>query len=189
LGEHGLVGKMGGKSAGLMGWPTYEELSHVPLMFRVPGIAPGRTSAFAHPGDVGPTLLETAGVKVPDVMRTSSLKPVLERQTERVRDVAVSSWSLKGWSSYRPSVVRSEEWTLVFWRSGIEPELYHRATDPGETQNVYRSHRSAAKELHRAYLEFLRANDTPIGSYIPRMWLMSWGKQGGQALLTPDKKP
>ena len=125
---------------------------------------------------------------MPKSMTTASLKGVLERRQERVRDVAVSSWSLKGWSAFRPSVVRSEEWTLVFWRTGIEPELYHRPSDPGETQNVYRENRAAARELHRAYLEFLRAGETSIGNYLPRLWLMSWGKQGGQSLLMPDKK-
>lgn len=188
LGERGLVGKMGGKSSSLMGWPTYTELAHVPMMFRVPGVSPGRSSAFVHPGDVGPTLLDAAGITVPKSMTAASLKGVLERRQERVRDVAVSSWSLKDWSAFRPSVVRSEEWSLVFWRSGIEPELYHRPSDPGETQNVYQKHRSAAKELHRAYLEFLRASATPARNYIPRLWLMSWGKQKGQSLLMPDKK-
>jgi arylsulfatase A-like enzyme len=188
LGEHGLVGKMGGKSAGLMGWPTYTELSHVPMMFRVPGAAPGRRTAFVHPGDVGPTLLETSGVPVPPSMRTSSLRGVITGEQERVRDLAVSSWSLRGWSAYRPSVVRSEEWTLVFWRTGIEPELFHRPTDPGETRNVYQSNRAAARELHTGYLEFLRQHETPLGGYLPRLWMMSWGGANRQSLLMPDKK-
>jgi len=183
LGERGLVGKMGRKKSSVKGWPTYCETARVPLIFRVPGLSPGRRNALAHPGDVTPTLLELAGVPVPESMRTASLTRVLRGEEEKVRDTAVSSWSLRGWSAYRPSVIRTDEWAMVHWRTGVEPELYHLPTDPRETTNVYREHRSAAKDLRRAYLNFLRAHETPAGNLVPRNWLVSWGGGNKQSLL------
>jgi len=185
LGERGLLGKMGGKQESLKGWPTYCEVARVPLLFRAPGLKPGRRNGFAHPGDVGPTLLDLTSVKRPDSMTTASLAQVLKGEEERVRDVAVSSWSLRGWSSFRPSVVRTDEWALVFWRSGVEPELYHLPSDPNETNDVYRANRGVAAELHRRYLQFLRENETPRGNYVARKWLVTWGEQSKQSLLLP----
>lgn len=173
LGERGLLGKMDRKSKNLKGWPTYCEIARVPLLFRVPGLPPGRRSAFAHPGDVAPTLLELAGVPIPATMNTTSLAPVLRGEQGRVRDLAVSSWSLRGWSAHRPSVVRTDEWALVFWRSGVTPELYHLPSDPNETCNVFAQHRAAAREVHEKYVEFLRAHATPAGNFWPRRWLIS----------------
>ncbi|MBI3909334.1 MAG: sulfatase [Armatimonadetes bacterium] len=186
LGERGLMGKMGGKKESLKGWPTYCEVSRIPFMLRAPGLAPGRRRAFAHPGDLAPTLLELAGLPVPQTMRAASLVPVLRGQAQQVRDTAVSSWSLRGWSVHRPSVVRTDEWCLVFWRSGVEPELYHLPSDPQETVNVYRKHRAAARDVHRRYIQFLQASGTSWGNYLPRRWLFSLGQSSRRSLFLEE---
>ena len=174
LGDRGLIGKMGnrapGERKGPLGWAPHEELSAIPMMWRVPGLPPGRRTAFAHPGDLSPTLLELSGVPVPSQFRARSLVPVLRGTADQVHDVAVSSWSLRGLSVRRPSVVRSKEWSMVFWRADIEPELYHRPSDPLERRNVYRENRGAARELHGQYLRFLREQDVPLRNLLPRYW-------------------
>ncbi len=176
LGDRGLLGKLGKSEQNVKGWPTYCELSRVPMMWRVPGVKPGRTESFMHPGDVAPTLLDLTGVKRPDRMKARSAVPVLERQETAIRDIAVSSWSLRGVSAHRPSVIRTEEWTLVEWRTGIKPELYHRKSDPLERINVFDSNRAAAAELHRRYIQFLRENDAPTGNVLPRQFQIHWGR-------------
>ena len=82
----------------------------------------------------------------------------------------VSSWSFKRFEAKRPSVTRSHEWSYVFWRGDIEPELYHRPSDPGETRNVYRENRAAAREMHGRYVQFLREQETPAVNLLPRLW-------------------
>ncbi len=64
-GEHGLVGKSARHSGAMRGWPLYRELVEVPMMAAPPGVAPRRVNAFAHPGDLMPTVLELAGVPRP----------------------------------------------------------------------------------------------------------------------------
>ena len=115
-----------------------------------------------------PTLLDLAGVQHPATVRARSLLPVLDGRAREIRPCAVSSWSLKGVSRYRPSVIRNEEWALCFWRSGVAAELYHRPTDPGEERNVIRQEPGAAKRLHREYLKFLEEHSTPAANYWPR---------------------
>jgi len=172
LGERGLIGKMGKKGKDVRGWPTYPEVSAIPFLLRAPGVAPHRSNALVHPGDVTPTLLDLAGVALPATMNTRSLLPLLRGEQATVGEVAVSSWSLGAWSTQRPSVLRTEEWAMVFWRSGIRPELYHRASDPGETQDVAAKHPGVLRELHRKYREFLRSHDAPLKHWLPRSLLL-----------------
>lgn len=174
LGEHNLLGKASRIGGDLRGWPTYVEVSRIPLMMRIPGVKPRRVEALCHPGDVTPTLLDLAGVKTPETMRARSLQRVLQGEEQKVRDIAVSSWSLRPRRATRPSVVRDPEWSLVFWRSGMAPELFHRATDPGETRNVAERHPAEVKRLHAEYLRFLRENGCTPGNYWSRRWLVSW---------------
>lgn len=187
LGEHNLLGKASKIGADLRGWPPYVEVSRIPLMLRVPGVRPGRAETLCHPGDLTPTLLELAGVKKPETMHTRSLAGVLRGERRDVRDVAVSSWSLRPRRATRPSVVRDPEWSMVFWRSGMAPELYHRATDPGETRNVAAQHPAEVRRLHGEYLRFLRENACTPGNYWSRRWLVSWdsGQDWSRATRAP----
>jgi arylsulfatase A-like enzyme len=176
LGERGLVGKAGRRHTALLGWPLYHEVTAVPFMIRLPGVSPGRCGALVHPGDLMPTILDLAGAPRPSRVQAASLLPLLLGDAGRVRDCGVSSWGLKGWSAYRPSTVWTDEWSLVYWRAGIEPELYHLPTDPGQRQNVYREHRGAAREVHRQYVDLLQRLDTPVANYWPRrmLWRVPW---------------
>jgi arylsulfatase A-like enzyme len=173
LGEHGLVGKSGRHSAALRGWPLYAELTAIPMMARIPGIAPRRCDAFVHPGDLMPTILDLAGVSCHARVQAPSLVPLLRGEVPSVREFAVSSWSLRTVSRYRPSTLWTEEWSLLFWRSGIPPELYHLPSDAGQRRNVYTGHRSVARELHREYVSLLRSLETPAVNYWPRRFLFT----------------
>lgn len=186
LGEHGLVGKTGKRTRFLSGWPLYREVAAIPMMIRVPGISPRRCEAFVHPGDLMPTILELAGVPRPDRVQAPSLLPLLRGEVERVRDTAVSSWSLRNWSAHRPSTIWTEEWSLVYWRMGIEPELYHLPTDPDQLRNVYADHRDVARELHGQYVRLLKELGTPPSHYWPRrvLWTKPWGTARAAALYS-----
>jgi arylsulfatase A-like enzyme len=188
LGEHGLVGKSGRHSKALRGWPLYRELVEVPMMAAIPGVAPRRVNAFAQPGDLMPTILELAGVARPPSVQATSLLPLLRGEVGAIKDLAVSSWSLKHMSCYRPSTVRTEEWSLVFWRSGIAPELYHLPTDPGEQHSLFTKHREIARDLHRRYLDLMRELETPAINYWPRLFFITLpGQSAARQELYPAK--
>lgn len=176
LGERGLIGKMGKTlSAGVKGWPLWPELSHIPLLARIPGVRPGRAPGFCHPGDVMPTALELAAVPRPERVRARSLVPQLVDPSVQAREVAISSWSLRDGSRCRPSVLRTREWAFHFWRTGIRPELYHRPSDPGEEVDVLARHPAVARTLHARYVRFLHEHQAPARNYWPRRFLFNGG--------------
>ena len=45
LGEHDLIGKAGKGHQDVDGWPPYREVAQIPMMLRVPGVAPRRISS------------------------------------------------------------------------------------------------------------------------------------------------
>ncbi len=130
----------------------YQELVHVPLVLRVPGLAGRRTSLAAGHLDLVPTLLDWAGLKVPAGLIGRSLLralgpgidvPSLHRviYTEALGATDVFT-ALDGRRSlhYTPS--------LNYW------ELYDLASDPGERRNLYG--REKADDLREGLLDHLR---------------------------------
>ncbi len=70
FGEHGLVGHANG---------VYDELLHVPLILRAPGLVPPgvRIAANATVTDVVPTVLDLLGIAIPPNVQGASLVPLL----------------------------------------------------------------------------------------------------------------
>jgi arylsulfatase A-like enzyme len=58
------------------GGTMFEELLHVPLIFRSPGIRPQRERAAVSVVDVGPTLMRWVGLQVPEGLDGAALGPV-----------------------------------------------------------------------------------------------------------------
>ncbi len=174
LGEQNLIGKAGKARKDVFGWPPYRTIGHLPFFVRAPGLAAGRTDAFVHPGDIAPTVLELSGLPVPDHMTTKSLAPVLEGKQGSIRDLAITSWSYRGWGAHHPSCIRDHEWSMIWWRTGIPPRLHHLPTDPGEERDVYLEHPRVARDLHGRYLETLKEIGCPARNYWPRRFFVSW---------------
>ncbi|HEX3997373.1 MAG TPA: sulfatase-like hydrolase/transferase [Pirellulales bacterium] len=88
LGEHDRVGPCDE--------PLYAELTHVPLIIRLPAGhgASDRTQALVQPADLHPTFLDWCGQAVGDSdspVRGKSLLPIIDRRAESVRDRACTS--------------------------------------------------------------------------------------------------
>lgn len=93
-GEHGLIGKsiVTPSAHGLV--PLYDEVAHIPLMIRVPGLKPSRCDALVQPPDLMPTILDLAGAKIPETVQGRSILPLLEGENPVWRDFAVTSPSI-----------------------------------------------------------------------------------------------
>lgn len=168
LGEHGMIGKAGKGLKDVDGWPPYHEVGQVPMLLRAPGLAPGRVGGFVHPGDVMPTVMELAGLPVPPGVTAASLLPLARGEVARLREVAVTSWSYRGWRPHHPTCIRNGEWSMIWWRSGIRPRLHHLPTDPEETRDVFAEHRDVARQLHGELIAFLKRQVCPPRNYWPR---------------------
>lgn len=160
IGEHNRAGKSNICEEDDRGpWPLYEELTHIPLIIRAPGVKSGqRIRELAQPPDIMPTLLELAGVDGPDGMEGHSLAPLMKgRKVKWPRQHAFCSPALTAGLNDRPkTTVRSKRWALVIGgQEGSRPELYDMRADPQQKRNVFSKNRTAAERMHRALLRFL----------------------------------
>lgn len=130
----------------------YECTIHVPLIvrWRAGGIAGGRRIPHTLQNvDIAPTLLEAAGVKVPEAMEGKSWLALFRGESkEPLWDVLITQEC-----TYQAKwAIRTSEWKFILAR---EPdfhntpmrELYHLPTDPGETRNLYLERFEVAREL------------------------------------------
>ncbi|WP_321470887.1 sulfatase [uncultured Paludibaculum sp.] len=144
LGEHGLAGK----------WFMHEESIRVPLIMQGPGIASGRrVDAMSLNVDLAPTMLDLAGVPIPDEMQGRSLRPWLEGRIPAWRRewFYEHKFRANGWIPPTEGI-RTERWKYTRYpeESPVFEELYDLNVDPLEERNL------AAEADHRSTLETLR---------------------------------
>lgn len=164
FGEHGYVGKhtvIDRKD----GWQLYEEVGHIPLLIRIPGLSPRRCDALCQPVDLLPTICELVGIAAPAGIHGVSFAPALRGKDGGARKIAVNSHTLQvdpDWKIY--STITDGEWTLHYPgqnQHGAKPELYHLPTDPHEQTNRFDEQRNIAERLHAAYIALLEEIGTP----------------------------
>ena len=119
----------------------YEESVRVPLFMRYPKrIAAGsKPKGMVSSLDLAPTVLELAGVTVPDSMQGRSLWPLLEDEQVSWRDTLLYEY----FQEYGPGVptilgVRTERYKYVTYPELPDDigELYDLEKDPGELRNL-----------------------------------------------------
>jgi N-acetylglucosamine-6-sulfatase len=129
-GEHGL----GDKRA------AYEESIRIPLLMRHPAlIKPGTTIAAPVLNiDIAPTLLDLAGVAIPDGTHGRSLVPLLKGETNGWRTSFLSEYFAEAGYPRIPTwqAVRTDRWKYIHYTDfdGMD-ELYDVKEDPHELKN------------------------------------------------------
>lgn len=149
---------------GLMdhGWPghrlLHQEQIRVPLIVRVPGLAPrGAVPELVRTVDIFPTVLDYLGLEVPRPIDGRSLRALLEGQPDEPRRAFADQLNGLDWNAgairSRPLddflyAVVEQEWKLVY--RPVRPrksELFHLASDPGETRDVSEQHPEVVQRL------------------------------------------
>lgn len=153
LGDHGMVQKQ----------TFYDPVVNVPLFFRAPGRVRGGLR-FAEPVEtlsLMPTLLDLAGLPIPDECADLSLAPSLTAGEPPPARAAFSELTQATWgyrSEDRLVMVRRGPWKLSLFYGGPETDplsewadasLYNLSDDPRETGNLIgvAEHRGAIVEL------------------------------------------
>ena len=119
----------------------YEACIRIPLIVRCPwqaGEPGGQRQQMALNIDIAPTLLDIAGVPVPEHMEGRSLLPVLKNSRAPGRD----AWLLEYWKYYPENFptykgVRTQRYKYIEYEKTRKPELFDLATDPRERENLY----------------------------------------------------
>lgn len=141
-------------------WPYFEEVSHVPLMIRAPKGPRGERNPFLAQGiDIFPTMMDLAGLPMPDGIQGASLAPALRGEALPERPVALTTTQL---DNPNERVARSMTsvtdgvWTLHY-RGVDEPfELFNIIEDPAQEANRAASDRAEAERLHAAHVIEMR---------------------------------
>jgi len=164
-GDHGLL---------LKGCRFYESLVHVPLIISLPGrFEEGlRSQALVELTDLAPTLLELAGLPVPDRMQGRSLLPILEGKAspDRHREFVRSEYyrTLAGVQSWG-TMVRTERFKQVLYHGhdGLG-ELFDLENDPDEFDNLWNDPR-LAEERHKLMVMNFDSLATAVDVGAPRI--------------------
>jgi arylsulfatase A-like enzyme len=152
LGERGMADK----------WLMYEESIRVPLIVldpRVPAQRRGRTvDAMVLNIDIAPTILDWAGVPIPQSMQGRSLRPWVEGQN-------IHGWRRDFFYEHHtlpkliPSSegVRTERWSYIRWlaQEPVIEELYDVQADPRQEHNLAGNakYHATLEELRRRWLQ------------------------------------
>lgn len=122
----------------------YEEALRNPLLIRYPGTPAQGTQpdGLVLSIDLAPTILDVAGVAIPETMQGRSIVPLLNAEAEEVRESAYMEYysheNPMPWTvdlDYR--IVRSGDYKYIYWlRFPDEAELYELRADPYEMNNL-----------------------------------------------------
>lgn len=149
LGQHGMWGHGG----------LYDEVTHVPLVLRGPGLPAGdQVDGFAEHADLLPTLMDLADIEaVPafdgDARHTSpggmdghSLVDLIDGDTLREQVVL---------ETHSARAIRTEDWKYIYdFETGVE-ELYHVAADPVERTDRSSERPAKTRELRSELLSWV----------------------------------
>ncbi|MEM9283589.1 MAG: sulfatase [Verrucomicrobiota bacterium] len=130
----------------------WEQTLRIPFIVRAPGVEAG--SICEQPVsliDVYPSLVDLAGLPLPDFLDGISIRPQLE-DPESTRDPAVSMYGEDNFS------IRDRSWRYIRYEDGSE-ELYHHEDDPYEWTNLAENPEHA--EVKKRLAEFIPENPHP----------------------------
>ena len=114
----------------------YEESIHLPLIVRIPGADPGTRTVLTSHVDIAPTVLDCAGVPIPENAQGRSLRPLAHDPAAPLdRDAVFSEYSGNiGWNYFQRCVV-TDRWKYID-NVGVDRELYDHREDPCEMRNL-----------------------------------------------------
>jgi arylsulfatase len=165
LGDHGHSQK----------WTMYDVITRMPMIVWSPGRFVGgrKLDGLCQIMDVGPAILELAGVSVPDSWEAQSLLPALEGKPWLGRNYVFAEHCRDGilQETAYMTMVRTDGWKLVHFFGESFGQLFDLADDPEEMHNLWDDPSSAGKkqELLHALLEWRISSQ-----YRTKDWGRSW---------------
>jgi arylsulfatase A-like enzyme len=119
----------------------YEESIRLPFIVRAPWLVPvpgSRRPQMALNIDIAPTLLDIAGVPLPQDMDGESLVPILTApETPGRESFLLEFWRYFPESTPSYSGVRTEHYKYIEFERGRKPWLFDLQQEPGEQVNLY----------------------------------------------------
>ncbi len=130
LGEHGLFDKRF----------MYEQAMRTPLLIKFPKEIKRKSQSelLAQNLDIAPTLLDVAGISIPDDLQGRSLRAIWQNNDIKWRDAIYYHYYEKGFGATPHYGVRTNRYKLIRFYDVVDSwELYDLKTDPDEMKNLY----------------------------------------------------
>ena len=150
VGEHGWAEKR---------W-MYEESLRMPFVVRWPRVIKSgqRIHKLIQNMDYAPTLLEMAGVDVPDEMQGMSLMPLLKGDAKKAdwrKEIYYHYYHHGAHNVPRHDGVRTQRYKLIHFYTEDKYEMYNLKDDPYEVKNIYDTDKN--KRVQKMLLRKLEA--------------------------------
>lgn len=161
FGEHGLIDKR----------HMYEESMRVPMLAWCPNvISKGHViRQMVQNIDIGPTVLEMAGLETPATMDGQSFLPLLQEKAVQWRDAVFYEYYWEWNFPHTPTVhgIRTDKYKYIHYHGVWEiDELYDLENDPNEMVNLIneKKHQERIKSLKKQVFDWLGETG---GMFIP----------------------
>jgi iduronate 2-sulfatase len=153
---------------------NFEQATRVPMIISVPD---GGVGDYSHPVefvDIFPTLCDAAGLEKPSFLQGSSLMPLFDDLSLKVKEYAVSQFPRGKNNGYS---LRTDRYRLTLWMKNkyksyntfdeellIDGELYDYKKDPLETTNYYddKKYKKVRAELMNYFKEFIATQNEEL---------------------------
>ena len=165
LGDHGHSQK----------WTMYDIITKMPLIVWSPQRFKGgrRVDELCQLMDIGPVILELAGVDIPESFEAESIMPALAGESWAGRDYVFAEHCRDGilQETEFMTMVRSKGWKLVHFLDEPFGQLFDLADDPNELNNLWDepAHADKKQELLDVLLEWRIRSQ-----YHTRNWGEAW---------------
>ena len=150
----------------------YDVSMHTPLLIKWKGkIKPGAVNtSLVQSIDFAPTMLDVAGVNIPEWMQGLSLKPIIDgKQTELARNELYYRYYEYPIDHYViPHLgIREKQYKLIYFYTANEWEFYDLKNDPQEQKNLIKNPKYQA-EINRMKMKLVETktqykDDEPAG--------------------------
>ena len=126
LGDHGRVHK---------GMPGHDCIINVPLIMKYKGkIEPAKhIHELCEAVDIVPTILDYAGIQIPEYLKGISLKPIIEGSSQKTKEAIIVEYINK--SNFNETTVRTKQYKY-YYSSRDQEILYDLIKDPKELNDV-----------------------------------------------------
>ena len=132
----------------------YESLVHIPLIIKLPGETGGRVIDMpVEQTDIAPTILELAGVTIPEWMEGRSLVPLLKGAGMQQRPI-FSMQLIENRSFGHPITkgtiaIWEGDYKLIHYLAEDKSLLFNLKANPDETQNTIKEEPEIAERLKK----------------------------------------
>jgi arylsulfatase A-like enzyme len=155
-GEAFGVHSIAGEQLFYHGQSLYDELIHVPVMIRMPGVKARQVDDVTQVMDVAPTIVDVLGATPPKAWKGRSLAPILRGDALPPRPAFAQLLRAPDWDHEGSSMISADGAYHLFYRqSDRRYELYDLRADPEEKHDLWDEKPDVGKAMQKQLADWI----------------------------------